>query len=726
VPFTDRDIQALLAGCHRDPFSVLGPHRDRDGVFRVRVFQPGAATLEARTGDGTGVLAQFVQRHPAGLFEAALASPDDDYRLLARWQDGTTTLLDDPYRHPLLLAEADLWWFNEGTLLRPHRVLGAELIESRGISGTRFAVWAPHATSVSIVGDFNFWDDRRHPMRLRQGSGIWEIFLPDVGEGALYKFSLRDNKGQSLGQKADPFARRAEYRPATASVVTRLPAPAPALRRRHANAVDAPISIYEVHAPSWRLPKDPGRRFADWDELASTLVPYAADLGFTHIELMPVSEYPFDASWGYQPTALYAPSARFGDPSGLGRFVAACHHAGLGLIIDWVPGHFPSDAHGLARFDGSALYEYADPREGFHPDWNTLIYDFAKPQVSNFLIGSALYWLETWGVDGLRIDAVASMLHRDYSRREGEWLPNVRGGRENLEAIAFLRRLHSALAKECPDAITIAEESTTFPRVSRPVAEDGLGFNYKWNMGWMNDSLRYIAREPAQRRYHHNEMTFGLMYAFSEHFVLAISHDEVVHGKRSLLERMPGDEWQRFATLRAYLGFMFGHPGKKLLFMGCEFAQIREWNYETELDWHLLERSTHSGVQHLVRDLNRLLREKPALHRRDFDPAGFQWIDVSDHERSVFAFLRREEVTATPLIVVSHFTTAVHEGYRLGVPEPGVYRECLNTDSEYYGGTNVGTTLGKATSEPVPAHGYKQSIVLRLPPLATVFIERMT
>jgi 1,4-alpha-glucan branching enzyme len=474
------------------------------------------------------------------------------------------------------------------------------------------------------------------------------------------------------------------------------------------------------------LPKDPGRRFADWDELASTLVPYAADLGFTHIELMPVSEYPFDASWGYQPTALYAPSARFGDPSGLGRFVAACHHAGLGLIIDWVPGHFPSDAHGLARFDGSALYEYADPREGFHPDWNTLIYDFAKPQVSNFLIGSALYWLETWGVDGLRIDAVASMLHRDYSRREGEWLPNVRGGRENLEAIAFLRRLHSALAKECPDAITIAEESTTFPRVSRPVAEDGLGFNYKWNMGWMNDSLRYIAREPAQRRYHHNEMTFGLMYAFSEHFVLAISHDEVVHGKRSLLERMPGDEWQRFATLRAYLGFMFGHPGKKLLFMGCEFAQIREWNYETELDWHLLERSAHSGVHHLVRDLNRLLREKPALHRRDFDPAGFQWIDVSDHERSVFAFLRREEVTATPLIVVSHFTTAVHEGYRLGVPEPGVYRECLNTDSEYYGGTNVGTTLGKATSEPVPAHGYKQSIVLRLPPLATVFIERMT
>jgi len=729
VPFALHELETLRAARHRDPFALLGPHRDADGVWRIRVFQPGAAALELRTADGARVLTNFVLQHADGFFEATCSDATaiesiNDYRLFARWQGGGEHLFDDPYRHPPQLGEADLWWFTEGTHLRPHRMLGAEPCESRGVAGTRFAVWAPHAGAVSVVGDFNYWDERRHPMRLRHESGVWEIFLPGIGEGAHYKFALRDTAGRSLGQRADPYARRTELRPATASVVARLPNPVPRRAdRRAANAIDAPISIYEVHAASWRHSKYPHRRFADWDELAATLVPYVRELGFTHIELLPITEHPLDASWGYQPTGLYAPSARFGEPAGLGRFVAACHEAGIGVILDWVPGHFPADAHGLARFDGTPLYEYADPREGFHPDWNTLIHDFSKPQVCNFLLGSALHWIETWGLDGLRVDAVASMLYRDYSRPHGQWLPNVHGGRENLEAIAFVQRLNTVLGAEFPDAITVAEESTTYPGVSRPVDADGLGFHFKWNMGWMNDSLRYIAREPIHRRHHHNELTFSLMYACSEQFVLPISHDEVVHGKRSLLGRMPGDRWQRFANLRAYLGFMFAHPGKKLLFMGCEFAQYNEWNHDAELDWGLLDEPAHAGVQRLVRDLNRLLRASPALYRRDFEPEGFEWIEPDDHIHSVFAFIRRGLTDDPLLLVVSHFTPLVREGYRLGVPAPGIYRERLNTDSEHYGGSNVGMNFCEAVAEPIPAQGHDYSIVLRIPPLSTVFME---
>lgn len=729
MAFAAHDIETLRAAFHRDPFSVLGPHRDVDGVVRIRVFQPGAASLELRSADGGRVLANFTLQHADGFFEATcrgVTSVDaiDDYRLFARWHGGGEHLFDDPYRHPPQLGEADLWWFTEGTHLRPHRMLGAEPCESRGVSGTRFAVWAPHAGAVSVVGEFNYWDERRHPMRLRHESGVWEIFLPDVGEGAHYKFALRDAAGRSLGQRADPYARRTELRPATASVVARLPASAPRRAERSAaNAIDAPISIYEVHAASWRRSADHHRRFPNWDELVATLVPYVRDLGFTHIELLPITEHPLDASWGYQPTGLYAPSARFGEPAGFGRFVAACHEARIGVILDWVPGHFPADAHGLARFDGTALYEYADPREGFHPDWNTLIHDFSKPQVCNFLLGSALHWIETWGVDGLRVDAVASMLYRDYSRPQGQWLPNVHGGRENLEAIAFVQRLNTVLGAEFPDATTVAEESTTYPGVTRPVDADGLGFHFKWNMGWMNDSLRYIAREPIHRRHHHNELTFALMYACTEQFVLPISHDEVVYGKRSLLNRMPGDRWQQFANMRAYLGFMFAHPGKKLLFMGCEFAQFNEWNHDTELDWRLLEDPAHVGVQRLVRDLNRLLRASPALYRHDFEPEGFEWIEPDDSVHSVFAFLRRGLADEPVLLVVSHFTPLVREGYRLGVPAPGVYRERLNTDSTYYGGSNVGMNFCEAEAEPIPAHGHDYSIVLRIPPLATVFME---
>ena len=728
MPFPAADLEAMLAARHRDPFAVLGPHRDADGVQRIRVFQPGARELELLDSNAGSVLGCFALRHAEGFFEIAVTDELRDYRLRARWHAGGEQVFDDPYRHPPLLAAFDLWLFGEGTHLRPQRLLGAEPGESLGVRGTRFSVWAPHAGAVSVVGDFNLWDERRHPMRLRHEAGVWELFLPAVGEGALYKFALRDAAGRPTGQKIDPYARRAELRPATASVVTHLPPALPQSdARRRANAIDAPISIYEVHAASWRRPaagsEGAASPFMHWDELAQTLVPYARDLGFTHLELLPVSEHPLDASWGYQPTGMYAPTARHGDAAGFARFVAACHAAGLGVIVDWVPAHFPSDAHGLARFDGTALYEYADPREGFHPDWNTLIYDFNKPQVRNFLIGSALHWLEAFGVDGVRVDAVASMLYRDYSRRDGEWLPNVHGGRENLEAIAFLRQLNEVIGAERPAAITVAEESTAFPQVSRPTSTGGLGFHYKWNMGWMNDTLRYIARDPVHRSHHHDELTFGLLYAFSEQFVLPISHDEVVHGKGSLLGRMPGDHWQRFANLRAYLGFMFAHPGKKLLFMGCEFAQEREWKHDGALDWHLLDRPLHAGVQRLVRDLNHLLRATPALHRRDADPAGFEWLEAGDRAQSVFAFLRHGAPGEPSLIAVCNFTPAVREGYRLGVPRAGIWRERLNTDSGHYGGSNVGTAFGETTAEPLPWHGHAQSVVLRLPPLATVFLE---
>jgi len=514
-----------------------------------------------------------------------------------------------------------------------------------------------------------------------------------------------------------------ELRPATASVVGALPPPAPvSAERARANALDAPISIYEVHLGSWRRHAD-GNRFLSWDELADALVPYARELGFTHLELLPVSEHPFDGSWGYQPIGLYAPTARFGAAAGFRRFVARCHAEGLGVLVDWVPAHFPNDVHGLVRFDGTPLYEHADPREGFHQDWNTLIYNFGRTEVRNFLVANALFWVERYGVDGLRVDAVASMLYRDYSRKAGEWVPNIHGGRENLEAIAFLKRMNEVVGVARAQAMTVAEESTAFPGVSRPPSTGGLGFHFKWNMGWMHDTLQYMARDPVHRRHHQGEMTFSLVYAFSENFVLPLSHDEVVHGKASLLGKMPGDRWQKFANLRAYYGFMFGHPGKKLLFMGSEFAQESEWNHDRSLDWHLLDRLEHQGVQRLVRDLNRLHREIGALHECDVTPDGFEWIDHGDAERSVLAFVRRGRSAESFVVVVCNFTPVPHAQYRIGVPRPGVYRERINTDSTYYGGSNVGTPYGEVTAEAVPWHGRPQSIALTLPPLATVFFE---
>ena len=728
-------VNAVVSGCHGDPFSVLGMHTDEDGRRWLRTFQPGAAQVEAWTVDGSRQLTVLDPRHGDGFFEGPYpANASTDYRLHATWADGSQSTLDDPYRFPPVLGDLDVWLMGEGTHLRPFEVLGAQPRQMLGVSGVSFAVWAPNASRVSVVGDFNFWDGRRHPMRLRRECGVWEIFLPGLEAGVRYKFEIVSREGELLPHKADPYALQSELRPATASVVARLPDAVPASpARQKANGLDAPVSIYEVHLGSWRRKPEEGNRWLNWDELASSLVPYTREMGFTHLELLPVSEHPFDGSWGYQPIGLYAPTSRFGVPDdesagrGLGagfrRFVERCHAEGIGLILDWVPAHFPTDAHGLARFDGTHLYEYADPREGFHQDWNTLIYNLGRTEVLNFLVGNALYWLERYGVDGLRVDAVASMLYRDYSRKHGEWVPNVHGGRENLEAIAFLKRMNEVVGSERPQAITLAEESTAFPAVSRPTYLGGLGFHYKWNMGWMHDTLQYMAREPIHRQYHHGEMTFGLVYAFNENFVLPISHDEVVHGKGSMLGKMPGDAWQKFANLRAYYGFMWAHPGKKLLFMGCEFAQGAEWNHDSSLDWHQLQIPEHAGVQRLLQDLNRLYKAAPSLHQRDFTPEGFEWITHDDAQRSVIAFVRRGAEPSSLMVVVCNFTPMVQPGYRVGVPNAGLYRERLNTDSAHYGGSNVGAPFGEITAQPLPAHGRAHSIELTLPPLATVFFE---
>jgi len=723
----DKDIELICTAQHGDPFAVLGPHVQGDGLVSFRAFLPSALQVEVideATGRSHGSL---LQRHSDGFFESSFkATAERPYQWRVTWQDGTQALMEDPYRFGSVLGDMDVWLLGEGTHLRPYEVLGANERVMNGVAGSSFAVWAPNASRVSVVGDFNFWDSRRHPMRLRRECGVWEIFLPAVSCGARYKFEIRSSSGEILPGRADPYGRAAELRPATASVIAPMPDLKPSTDlRRAANALDAPVSIYEVHLPSWRhVTKDDGStRWMDWDELAQSLIPYAHDLGYTHLELLPISEHPFDGSWGYQPIGIYAPTARFGDPAGFERFVGACHKAGIGVLLDWVPAHFPTDAHGLGRFDGTHLYEYADPREGFHNDWNTLIYNLGRTEVRNFLIGNGLYWLERFGVDGLRVDAVASMLYRDYSRKQGEWIPNHHGGRENLETIAFLKRLNEVVGVERPEAVTLAEESTAFPGVSRPTFAGGLGFHYKWNMGWMHDTLQYMSRDPVHRKHHQGEMSFGLVYAFSENFVLPISHDEVVHGKGSLLTKMPGDRWQQLANLRAYLGFMFGHPGKKLLFMGCEFAQEREWNYNFSLDWHLLENPQHAGIQNLVRDLNHLYRGTPALYQKDFVPDGFEWIDHSDTEHSVISFVRHGHAQDSFILVVCNFTPVVQEGYRIGVPQAGDYVERLNTDSAHYGGGNVGTPLGIATAEPVSCHGREQSIVLTLPPLATVMLE---
>jgi len=618
-----------------------------------------------------------------------------------------------------LLADADLALLARGGHPRPWLWLGAHPVEVDGEPGVRFAVWAPRASRVAVVGDFNGWSGAAHPMRRRDEheAGIWEGFVPGASRGQFYKYEITGPDGAVLPLKADPYAFRAQLRPDNASIVEGLPAAHPLPEGRAAlNRRDAPISVYEVHAMSWRPD-------AGWDALARELPGYAAGLGFTHVQLMPITEFPFDGSWGYQTLGLHAPTARLGAPDGLHRFVDACHAAGLGVLIDFVPAHFPEDPHGLATFDGTALYEYADPREGWHRDWHTLIYDFGKPQVRQFLCGAALFWAERYGIDGLRVDAVASMLYRDYSRPPGEWIPNIHGGTENLEAIALFKRLNEVLGCEAPGVITIAEESTAFPLVSAPTSVGGLGFHYKWNMGWMNDTLHYMRELPIHRSWHHEKMSFGLVYAFSENFQLPLSHDEVVHGKGSLLRKMPGEEAERFAQLRAYFGFMWAHPGKKLLFMGQEFAQRDEWNFERALPWELLDDPRHAGVQRLIGDLNRLYRDRPALHRLDGDRDGFEWLVKDDLQHSVFAWIRRagEGEARAVVVAVSNFTPVARVGYRLPVPHGGPWRLVLNTDAAIYGGSDIAIAPPDA-AQLLTAPDDDPAIVLTLPPLATIFL----
>jgi 1,4-alpha-glucan branching enzyme len=708
LPPTAREI---IAGRHADPFRYLGPHTENDETV-VRVFLPDARRVVAVGERGERELERI---DDAGLFAGPFDEPR--YRLRAQFGDGEIEL-EDAYRFPPLLSDYDLYLLGEGNHLRLYEKLGAHVMTLDGVAGVGFAVWAPNAQRVSVVGDFNDWDGRRHAMRVR-GNGYWEIFVPGARADDKYKYEMVTRAGQLLPLKSDPLGFGAEMRPATASVVVdsaKLPRPAPA--RANINALDQPMSIYEVHLGSWRRKGEHGQYWLSYRELAEQLPTYAADMGFTHVELLPVMEHPFDGSWGYQPTGLFAPTSRFGSPAEFALLVDALHKAGLGVLLDWVPGHFPDDPHGLARFDGTALYEHEDPMQGRHLDWGTMIYNYGRVEVTNFLLSNALFWLDRYGADGLRVDAVASMLYLDYSRPADAWIPNKFGGRENIDAIAFLRRTNTEVFKDYPHATTAAEESTAWPMVSRPVDWGGLGFGYKWNMGWMHDTLEYISKDPIYRRYHHGDILFGLHYAFSENFILPLSHDEVVHGKRSILGRMPGDQWQRFANLRAYYAFMYGHPGKKLMFMGCEFAQDSEWNHDIGLPWHLAQQERHAGVQRLVRDLNRLYRDTPALHALDCDAAGFEWLIADDADRSTFAWLRKGRHPTERCVVVVNFTPQVLRDYRVRVPVAGTWRELLNSDAAIYGGSNVGNA-GAVFTFPTQ-EGPELRIVV--PPLAAIYL----
>ena len=711
--------EAIAGGWHGDPFGVLGPHKAAKG-WEIRAFVPGAERLWLITGK-TEAEAVAWPGLP-GLFTCALARKAS-YRFRAEGH-GTTWEFDDPYRFGPVLGEMDEYLLGEGSHRRLWQVLGAHVMAHEGVDGVHFAVWAPNAERVSVVGDFNVWDGRRHAMRRRGATGVWEIFIPALGEGTGYKYEIKGPGGAVLPLKADPVGFGSEHPPANASVVRTIRGDwhdAEWMGSRQArHMTDAPISVYEVHLGSWK--RAPGNRMLSYQELAEELVDYVVDMGFTHIECLPVSEYPFDGSWGYQPVGMFAPTIRHGTPSEFRAFVDAAHRKGLGVILDWVPGHFPTDAHGLGQFDGTALYEHADPREGFHQDWNTLIYNYGRVEVKNYLVSNALYWLEEYHVDGLRVDAVASMLYRDYSRKQGEWVPNKDGGRENYEAIDVLRSMNITAYGECPGIMTVAEESTAFPGVSRPANWGGLGFGFKWNMGWMNDTLSYMQKDPIYRRYHHHQMTFGMVYAWSENYILPISHDEVVHGKGSMLAKMPGNAWEKFANLRAYYGFMWAHPGKKLLFMGQEFAQGAEWNNNQSLDWHQLDIAEHKGMQRLVRDLNRVYRETRSLHVNDTKAEGFGWIESNDAEAGVYAWMRKGDALDKPVVAVVNMTP-LERKYRLGLPHAGTWREILNTDAEAYGGGNRGN-LGGVATEKTPWHGQTQSALVTLPPLSALYLQQ--
>jgi 1,4-alpha-glucan branching enzyme len=730
TPLAQDDLDRLLSGTHWNPRAILGPHQTARGLT-IRAWLPFADSVEILPAGQTAPV-QAGRHHAAGLFEAFLPEQSHPlrYTIRSRAADGIVTEHRDPYAVPPLLTDFELHLFSEGTFYRAYETLGAHVRTIDGVTGVHFVVWAPNAARVSVVGEFNRWDGRCHPMTNRGSSGLWELFLPDLPDGSLYKYEIRPRGQDTLLLKADPYARAGELRPRTASIVRNLSDFTWHDKdwmdaRAQWNPLKAPVAVYEVHLGSWmRVPED-HNRWLTYRELAEKLIPYVKNLGYTHLELLPVTEHPFDGSWGYQATGYFAATSRYGAPEDFMAFVDTAHQAGIGVIMDWASAHFPDDAHGLAFFDGTHLYDHADPRLGYHPDWHSRIFNYDRPEVRNFLLNSALFWLDTYHIDGLRVDAVASMLYLDYGRKAGEWIPNQFGGNENLGAVTLLKELNVLVHRDFPGAVTIAEESTSWPGVSRPTYTGGLGFTFKWNMGWMHDTLDYFAHEPVHRRYHQNQITFGLLYAFTENFVLVLSHDEVVHGKRSLIGKMPGDPWQQFANLRTLYGYLYGHPGKKMLFMGSEFGQWKEWNHDTSLDWHLCDQPYHRGLQRYVQDLNRLYRQEPALHAVDYEWNGFQWIDFNDTENSVIAFLRKGETAGETLLCVGNYTPVPRHHYRVGVPAAGRYRELLNSDAGLYGGSNIGNSGGVHTEASL-CHGHPYSLSLTLPPLSFLFFKLHT
>lgn len=719
---TDKTITQLLYGKCNDPFSILGPHFVQE-YLEFRVFMPSAKKIIILEKNNHKELLLLKQTHTEGLFEGKIkTSTYFPYLVKITWEN-SEQIIEDPYRFGKILTDYDTWLLNSGKDIYSYEKLGAHPKIIDGISGISFIVWAPNAQRVSVIGDFNAWDGRRHPMRLRPESGFWEIFIPDLDEGQLYKYEVLTQTNEILF-KSDPYSFFNQLRPETASITHKLPS----VKQRQpeqnkANQINQPISIYEIHLGSWkRNPKT--HEWLTYKELAEQLIPYVKEMGFTHIEILPIQEHPFDGSWGYQPVNIYAPTCRFGSPEDLVYFIEIAHQNNINIILDWVSGHFPKDPYGLEFFDGTNLYEYPDPKEGYHPDWNTLIYNYNSPMVCNFLSSNALYWIERFGFDALRVDAVASMVYRDYSRKDGEWIANKYGGNINLEAIEFLRHTNNLLHQHTPEIAMIAEESTNFYGVTLPPEQDGLGFNYKWNMGWMHDTLDYMQLDPIYRKFNHNKMTFGILYAWSENFILPLSHDEVVHGKKSLVQKMSGLGVEKFANLRAYYAFMWAYPGKKLLFMGGEFAQHNEWNHNTQLDWHLLDspdHNVHKGIQLLIKDLNHIYKNTPALYEYDQNPQSFEWIITDDHDNSVFAFVRKS-LNNDFILIISHFTPVICENYRIGVPFHGIYEVILNTDSHDYCGVNT-FNKHEIISETINSHNFEWSLPLLLPPFCTLYIK---
>jgi 1,4-alpha-glucan branching enzyme len=732
MPLTTEQLQRILTAQEGDPFSVLGPHTEKLGKaeqIRIRAFLPDAAEVTCLLHQQHADTLPMTLVAPDGVFEAVFSGKvlDPTYLFRIVTTQGNTVQQYDPYAFSPVLSEFDLHLFGEGKLYKGYEKLGAHCCTHEGIQGVNFVVWAPNAKRVSVVGGFNVWDGRRHPMRSRGGVGLWELFIPGIGDGEIYKYEILPQGGGIPFTKADPYATAAELRPKTASLVCDvsqhqwndlnwLEA------RKTGDPLKKPLSIYEVHLGSWKRHVEEGNRWLTYRELAQSLITYVQEMGFTHIELMPIVEHPFDGSWGYQSTGYFAPTSRFGTPEDFMEFVDVCHQSGIGVIMDWAPAHFPDDPHGLAFFDGTHLYDHSDPRKGYHPEWKSRIFNYGRTEVKNFLINSALSWFDRYHIDGLRVDAVASMLYLDYARKDGEWVPNQFGGNENLEAVEFIKELNAVAHQEHPGILMIAEESTAWPGVSRPTYVGGLGFSFKWNMGWMHDTLEYFQMDPVYRKFHQHKVTFGLMYAFTENFVLVLSHDEVVHGKKSLLDKMPGDDWQRFANLRALYGHMWGHPGKKMLFMGGEIGQWWEWNHDDSLQWHLLDLAPHRGLQQYVADLNRLYQSEPALYQVDFDWQGFQWIDLHDSDNSTLTYIRYAQDKNDLVVCACNFTPIPRAEYRMGVPRAGLYKELLNSDSEIYGGSNMGNG-GSVQADPIPWHDQPFSLLVTLPPLSVIFFK---